>query len=260
MSSIIDPTVPFSSVENDAGGLDITGFLDQENRLLGSSGDDVIIGGNLDDTLFGLGGNDFIDGLGGDDLIDGGSGQDTLVGGAGKDTLLGGSGGDIFVFDRNSALNSGEIDLIEDFTPGEDSLGIQGLASGDNVDYDRSTGILSLNGKAFAQLDANLDIQDSDLDFEDLIFGGSNPSNPPPDGGNTDEDVFTFDRDTAISSGEVVAIDDFVPGEDTIRIEGIASGDNIDYNRDTGVLSINGQDFAKIDRELPLQDSDFDLL
>jgi Ca2+-binding RTX toxin-like protein len=231
--------------------------LHQENRLNGTNGDDVIIGGNLNDTLFGLGGNDYIDGLGGNDLIDGGSGQDTLLGGAGKDTLLGGDGGDVFVFDRNSALNSGEIDTIEDFTPGEDSLGIQGLASGDNVDYDRSTGILSLNGKAFAQLDANLDIQDSDLDFDDVIFGGSNP---PPSSGNTDEDVFAFERDTAISSGEVVPIDNFVPGEDTIRIEGIASGDNIDYNRDTGVLSINGQDFAKIDRELPLEDSDFDLI
>jgi hypothetical protein len=256
-SVIIDPTAPFSSVPNDAGGLDIQGFLDQENRLHGSNGDDVIIGGNLNDTLFGLGGNDYIDGLEGNDLIDGGSGQDTLLGSAGKDTLLGGDGGDVFVFDRDSALNSGEIDTIEDFTPGEDSLGIQGLASGDNVDYDRSTGILSLNGKAFAQLDANLDIQDSDLDFDDVIFVGSNP---PPSGGNTDEDVFTFERDTAISSGEVVSIDNFVPGEDTIRVEGIASGDNIDYNRDTGVLSINGQDFAKIDRELPLEDSDFDLI
>jgi hypothetical protein len=256
-SVIIDPTTPFSSIENDAGGLDITGFLDQENRLNGSNGNDLIIGGNLNDTLFGLGGNDLIDGRGGNDFIDGGSGNDTIIGGAGKDTLLGGAGGDVFVFDRNSALNSGEIDLIEDFTPGEDSLGIQGLTSGDNVDYDRSTGILSINGKAFAQLDSNLDIQDSDLDFNDSIFGGSNP---PTDGGNVEEDVFVFDRDTAINSGEVVPIENFIPGEDIIRIEGIASGDNIDYNRDTGIISINGKDFAQIDRELPLEDSDFDLL
>jgi|GEM_PF-3963460 len=50
MSTIINPTHPLSSVDNDSGGLDIQGFQGEENRLNGSGGDDCIIGGHENDT------------------------------------------------------------------------------------------------------------------------------------------------------------------------------------------------------------------
>jgi Ca2+-binding RTX toxin-like protein len=73
------------------------------DKLVGTSGPDVIISFGGNDKVNGLGGKDRICGLagkdtlkggGGKDLIDGGSGKDRIVGGKGKDTCLGGKGKD----------------------------------------------------------------------------------------------------------------------------------------------------------------------
>lgn len=56
----------------------------------------------------------------GADVLSGGAGGDTLSGGEGSDTLTGGGGADVFVFD--TPLGSSNIDVITDFTVGEDSL------------------------------------------------------------------------------------------------------------------------------------------
>ena len=56
-------------------------------KLLGNSGDDVIIGGRTGDRLSGGPGRDRMDGRGGADVISGGSGRDSLAGGAGPDTI-----------------------------------------------------------------------------------------------------------------------------------------------------------------------------
>ena len=269
MSIIVDATTPLFSVENTAGGLDIQGFEDQENRLNGTDGNDSIIGGDEDDILFGLEGHDTIEGLGGDD---------TLFGGAGVDTLIGGTGADTFLFDRDAALTSGEIDIIEDFNPDEDFLGIEGLQSGDNVDYDRDTGVLSLNGQAFAQIDPELPLEDDDLDFEDLVFDDSSITGSGSDGETDDgegsgssssssseedfssEEIFSFDRETILNSDEVVVIEDFDPGIDTIQIEGSVSGDDVNYDSSSGNVSLNGDVFAQLDPNLSVSDEDYDLL
>ena len=260
MSAILNPTAPLFAVENESGGLDIQGFEDQENCLIGTDGDDLIIGGEDDDILFGLGGNDTIEGRGGNDIISGGTGADILTGGAGND---------LFVFDVADA-GSGEIDFITDFVVGEDSLGILGLEQGDNVDYNRDSGVISVNGQALFRIGRELPITDRELDLESLslepdalskdnILNTNVLDTDVGSGTEGVEDVFVFSEEL-LDSDVIVPLPDFIPGEDTIRIEGFESGDNIDYNRSNGSLSINGEPFAQIGPELPLQDSDFDLM
>lgn len=69
-----------------------------------TAGDDVIVGLNGNDSLNGLAGNDDIDGR------------------LGNDTLTGGVGNDIFRF--STLPDTGNIDNITDYTPGEDLLAL----------------------------------------------------------------------------------------------------------------------------------------
>ncbi|WP_414568186.1 SdiA-regulated domain-containing protein [Nostoc sp. CCY 9925] len=81
--------------------------------LTGTGGDDSLSGGNGKDTLFGNAGND---------TLSGGNGADILWGGEGNDVLNGGNGRDTFVLRGNS----NDTDTIQDFTPGQDSIGLSG--------------------------------------------------------------------------------------------------------------------------------------
>ncbi|PJK31449.1 calcium-binding protein [Minwuia thermotolerans] len=121
---------------------------DGADRLFGEAGDDVLIDGGGDDLLEGGDGNDVLRGNAGDDrlfgglghdFISGGTGADLLNGGAGDDTLAGGPGSDLFVFTRNSGLDTvtdfdqGDGDRLDltafGLTPGAISL----IRSGDNL-------------------------------------------------------------------------------------------------------------------------------
>ncbi|MFN6500828.1 MAG: SdiA-regulated domain-containing protein [Nostoc sp. DedQUE01] len=81
--------------------------------LTGTGGDDSLSGGNGKDTLFGNAGND---------TLSGGNGADVLWGGEGNDVLNGGNGRDTFVLSGNS----NDTDTIQDFTPGQDWIGLSG--------------------------------------------------------------------------------------------------------------------------------------
>jgi Ca2+-binding RTX toxin-like protein len=81
----------------------IVGDDPTNDKLVGTSGADVIISFGGKDRVNGLGGKDRICELGGKDtliggggkdMLDGGSGKDRLVGGKGKDSCLGGKGKD----------------------------------------------------------------------------------------------------------------------------------------------------------------------
>lgn len=91
-----------------------------EDRLVGFDGDDKIRGGSKSDRLFGNDGDDAIWGNKGKDRLYGNDGDDKLIGGAGADFLLGGDGADTFRF--NAGLSSRNIDKIDDFVAGEDSI------------------------------------------------------------------------------------------------------------------------------------------
>ena len=105
-------------------------------RVIGTSGDDVITGNSQANVLFGGAGND---------VLSGGEGADKLISGVGNDVLSGGGGGDTFVFrDSNSSASAhitdfdslDRIDLSEmDARP--DIAGDQAFHI---VDYDHYTG------------------------------------------------------------------------------------------------------------------------
>ncbi|MDX1595550.1 MAG: 6-bladed beta-propeller [Nitrosopumilaceae archaeon] len=65
------------------------------NRILGTSGDDVLIGTDDPDLIFGLDGNDLIDGKASHDCIFGGNGNDVVYGSEGHDSIRGGFGDDV---------------------------------------------------------------------------------------------------------------------------------------------------------------------
>jgi serralysin len=100
-----------------------------------TAGNDVLFGTGCTDHISGLAGDDYIRGGAGDDRLFGNEGKDALIGNAGDDTLnggadndilTGGAGIDLFVFGDDALFNTASlgIDRINDFTPGEDLIGL----------------------------------------------------------------------------------------------------------------------------------------
>lgn len=121
-------------------------------------GNDNLSGTGAPNLMVGGAKADFLYGKGGVDTLFGGDGFDTLTGGVGRDFLTGGDGADKFVFDVKG------IDIITDFSPGEDhivlsrsifgalaegdlprsafNLGAAARDGSDRILYDRATGAL----------------------------------------------------------------------------------------------------------------------
>ncbi|MEM8789988.1 MAG: S8 family serine peptidase [Pseudomonadota bacterium] len=80
----------------DTGAGDVSGTGNaQNNRIIGSAGDNVIIGERGHDKLYGRDGDDHLIGNNGRDLLGGDAGDDHLEGGSGADRLFGGDGDDL---------------------------------------------------------------------------------------------------------------------------------------------------------------------
>lgn len=92
------------------------------NFILGNSGDDSIVGGSGNDTIYGGQGSDTLIGGEGDDLLFGDRGNDVLYTSSGLNTLTGGAGSDLFVI--GLGFNGGQTDVITDFRPGFDLIGL----------------------------------------------------------------------------------------------------------------------------------------
>ena len=164
---------------------DILNGLDGADTINGGNGNDGIWGEAGDDQLFGENGDDTINGGTGADIIDGGAGDDRLVIEDGNSTLTGGAGNDIFQFnfvseteaesDASEASSIEELGIviseITDFQPGVDQITIQGLGGTEAPIYNSDTGILSLDDVEIAQLAADLDISEEDIE----IVGNNNP-------------------------------------------------------------------------------------
>jgi mannose-6-phosphate isomerase-like protein (cupin superfamily) len=137
----------------------------------GSPQDDAINGFRGDDTINGGDGNDNINGGFNQDLISGNNGNDVLIGDRGIDTLVGGAGSDTFVVARApGGSGSTEGDIIADFNPAEDTIGLGSGITFDQLDiriegnnarlFDRLTGqplaivtnITSLNASNFTSV------------------------------------------------------------------------------------------------------------
>jgi len=111
------------------------------DELFGGTGNDHLEGGADDDRLFGGDGVDGLYGGDGSDVIQGGAGIDHIFGGQNGpggtgDVMTGGADMDVFYFFHGDSGNGGAIDVITDFTQGEDLLAI---------DADPAT-FLGLNG------------------------------------------------------------------------------------------------------------------
>ncbi|MEM8794323.1 MAG: M10 family metallopeptidase C-terminal domain-containing protein [Pseudomonadota bacterium] len=98
-----------------------------KDRLLGEAGNDVLEGGDGNDILEGGEGNDTLSGDGGADWLEGGDGDDVLIGGIGGDILTGGQGVDEFRFTSVTDSTPFGIDVITDFTVGEDLINLDGV-------------------------------------------------------------------------------------------------------------------------------------
>lgn len=201
MSSILSnfSTTPLLEMTNSDLGLDIVGKQLKSNVfIIEGDGDDVVIGGQKfdliktglgddeisglggDDNLFGGAGSDTIKGGGGDDSLHGGDGDDVLIGGKGNDVfkagkgadvMAGGLGSDIFEFFAED-LSTGEVDKILDFTTGEDLIRFRGIGSDATIQYDKTTGKVSIDGQDVLSLDKNLNlhIEDNNSDGNWELF------------------------------------------------------------------------------------------
>ena len=133
------------------------------DKLNGGSGNDVIYGGDendiicgndCNDSLFGDEGSDLIyDGAGNDNIF-GGNGDDIIYAGSGSDVISGGLGRDIFSFESLLSSTNLNLDLITDFTVGEDAIDLSniGIASfaSINVSNDGIDTIISDQNSSFA--------------------------------------------------------------------------------------------------------------
>ncbi|MFB2837786.1 choice-of-anchor I family protein [Floridanema evergladense] len=122
-AQVLDHILVSNNLFNKLNGFDVV-HINSEFADQISDHDPVIAQFNLPTprTINGTSGNDTLIGSSGDDLINGGTGDDLLNGGAGNDTLNGGAGNDTFVISRNG----NGTDRIQDFTLGQDKIGLSG--------------------------------------------------------------------------------------------------------------------------------------
>jgi hypothetical protein len=109
------------------------------DRIDGGDGNDSLHGGEGNDRLGAGKGNDRLDARAGQDILRGGIGRDVLIGGTENDTLSGGVGPDRFVFFRGDGL-----DIVTDFTPGEDDLDLTGAAPIKRISADGNDTVILL--------------------------------------------------------------------------------------------------------------------
>lgn len=129
-------------------------------------------------------------GADGDDEIVGSSGDDEITGGAGADTLTGGAGADTFVVTGAAGGATAELDIITDFTQGEDIL-------------DGYTAVADADGAA-TQLTAALG--GNVTAGEVTQFSGFDVNGAVEDG-TTNQDVFQYESTFfAVSNGNVIQL------------------------------------------------------
>ncbi|MBE9044099.1 M10 family metallopeptidase C-terminal domain-containing protein [Pleurocapsales cyanobacterium LEGE 10410] len=155
----------------------------------------------------------------------------TIIGGALGDTVMDGAGdATIFTGDGNDMISGGNGDDILIGGEGEDTI-LGGL------------------GADFISGGAGNDIIRSGLPGMD---SNGNPMGDTLRGG-AGEDVFEFTADE-FESGGIDEISDFEAGVDKITIFGVSNG-SVNYNQDTGIISIKGEAAIDVGTDLDIDES-----
>jgi cyclophilin family peptidyl-prolyl cis-trans isomerase len=185
------------------------------SKVIGGSGNDMLVGGGGDDVIRGGRGGDTVAGGGGDDKLRGNRGDDEITGGDGDDRIAGGRDDDDIDGEAGDDRAKGHH--------GDDTMaggeGDDMLAGGDGDDeIDGNDGDDKLRGGA-----GNDDLAGSEGD-DTLIggpreddFGNIRDGDDTLDGGEGNDKLFGSDGDDDLDGGE---------GEDTLR--GGAGNDNVD--------------------------------
>jgi Ca2+-binding RTX toxin-like protein len=189
-----------------------------DDTIRGTSANDIIYAGNGNDALFALSGND---------VLYAGSGNDSLYGGSGSDTLVGGVGADTFY------VNSANTTLAVQAAATNTVVSTVDFTLPENVDTLYLVGA-GLTGQGNDQADsmfgdgsnATVLIAGSGADYmvggsgNDTFIAGTGPDVMYGNGGDN-RFVFGSIADAPVGPN-LAAIGDFVSGQDTIDLSGIA--------------------------------------
>lgn len=239
--------------------------------ITGAGGDDDITGGTGKDNINGGGGDDQIvagtDNIG--DKVNGGAGNDNITGGAGKDNIHGGTGSEVInggVGNDQIVTGTDTIGDVADGGAGDDKitggLGADDVIGGDGKDsVNGGAGDDSVVGGAGndSVVGGTGDDSVEGGTGNDVITGGEG-SDSLSGGQGTD----TFVIDTNPDAGNVDEITDFVPVDDTIKVDNnvffklTITGTLNSNNFATGSEAVDSNDFLVYDPNTGALDYDAD--
>lgn len=143
-------------------------------RIEGTDGDDLIDAGPGNDTVFAGPGDDFVDAGPGDDRVFGGDDDDLIVGAAGDDFLRGGSGDDMMFGGAGSDELNGDVG--DDVLAGADIIDAEGLVAAGMAAAQNGQTVNDVDLSQFIDLDAD-PLEADTLNGgvgDDIIIAGSN--------------------------------------------------------------------------------------
>lgn len=193
-----------------AGDDTITGSDGDENeRLRGYAGDDVIDGGRGEDRVQGDDGNDTVSGGRGFDYVSGGDGADSVLGNTGNDRVTGGPGNDTARGgEGDDTVQGGRGDDLATGGEGDDLIlgdeGIDTLLGGPGNDRLLDATIAHYDGPNWSVMDGGPG--DDTLFFEggSLVTGG--------------EGADSFQLEDVVFDDHVAQITDFDPAVDRLEL------------------------------------------
>ncbi|WP_052261959.1 calcium-binding protein [Leisingera sp. ANG-M1] len=179
--------------------------------LLGEAGQDELSGGEFHDILLGGDGADLLNGDGGKDILFGGSGDDTVLGGDWDDVISGGEGSDHLSGGRGNdnifgvqVVPEPEVSDLQELRDGEES----------------AANLFAL------EADDEADVLDGGDGHDYLALGSGDTAT-----GGSGRDI--FDLHLMPGSSAVAVIEDFVAGEDSVRVSGEGNF-SVEHEEETG--------------------------